>query len=84
MIKPKTIPGYIDGGLLHVAVAIQSGNLFTNPKELYDFACGSSKANLRNLSKAQRGRLVGLEQFASDADNIGFYKGSLFSFDLWT
>ena len=77
---PRTMPGYIDGGLLHVAVAIQSGNLFTNPKELYDFACGSFKANLRNLSKAQRRQLVGLEQFDSDADRIGFHKGSLFKF----
>jgi hypothetical protein len=48
----------MDGALLHIAIAMQSGNLFESPEEFFNFVRGQYRGNLARLTAAEQRKLV--------------------------
>lgn len=62
MNAPSTLPARLDGALLHIAIAIQSGNVFETADSLWEFARGKQRGNLARLPMGKRRRLVAPEK----------------------
>jgi hypothetical protein len=48
----------MDGALLHVAIAMQSGNVFSSPEVFWNFVRGRHRGNLARLTAAEQRSLV--------------------------
>jgi hypothetical protein len=82
----KKMPAYIDGTLLHIAIALAdakiSKKVFADESAVWEFATGAKKANLRNLATKQLQSLsTELDKFGSNSTEIAFHKNELFEIE---